>query len=177
MQLKALRDWLRWALALRKFRYRGPFPAVGLLRMWRAKAGNFYRSTKCFSTVEYHLPVNTGLDAMEEVRHYIERHRRDIFFPFEARRTKADSGWLSPFQGEDRISIAVHCYHKDAYEFLFSHVEPIFRKAGKPALSKLNSLTHDQACSLYPDFENFKALRHELTASMLNPYLEAGVQP
>ena len=50
-----------------------------------------------------------------------------------------------------------------------------FRKAGgRPHWGKLNKLTHDEACALYPDFENFKALRHELDphGRMLNPYLE-----
>ena len=72
-----------------------------------------------FNEMEYHLPVNTGLDAMEEVRHYIERHRRDVFFPFEARRTKADSGWLSPFQGEDRISMPCIAITKTHMSFYF----------------------------------------------------------
>ena len=176
MQLKALRDWLGWVPALRKFLLSRAISGSRIVEDVVGESWQLLSSQRnvLFNEMEYHLPVNTGLDAMEEVRHYIERHRRDIFFPFEARRTKADTGWLSPFQGEDRISIAVHCYHKDAYEFLFSHVEPIFRKAGgRPHWGKLNSLTHDEACALYPDFENFKALRHELDphGRMLNPYL------
>ena len=56
---------------------------------------------------------------------------------------------------------------------LFSHVEPIFRKAGgRPHWGKLNSLTHDEACALYPDFENFKALAMSLTPrAHAEPYL------
>ena len=41
-----------------------------------------------FNEMEYHLPVERGLEALEEVRHYIETKRPDVFFPFEARQTK-----------------------------------------------------------------------------------------
>ena len=97
-----------------------------------------------------------------------------MFFPFEARRTKADSGWLSPFQNADRISIAVHCYHKDAYEFLFTHVEPIFKKhGGRPHWGKMNRMDFATAQKLYPDFDKFNALRRTLDPKgrMLNKYL------
>ena len=175
-QLKALRDWLRWLPGLRRFLLARAIAGSEVTEDVVGESWQLLSSQRnvLFNEMEYHLPVATALDAMEEVRHYIERHRPDTFFPFEARRTKADTGWLSPFQGEDRISIAVHCYHKDAYEFLFTHVEPIFRKSGgRPHWGKLNSLTHNAACALYPDFEDFKALRRELDPGgrMLNPYL------
>ena len=51
MQLKALRDWLGWVRLCGNFCYRAPFPAVELLRMWWAKAGNFYpANAMCCST-------------------------------------------------------------------------------------------------------------------------------
>ena len=176
MQLKALRDWLRWLPSLRKFLLARAIAGSQIAEDVVGESWQLLSSQRnvLFNEMEYHLPIATALDAMEEVRRYIERHRRDIFFPLEMRRTKADTGWLSPFEGEDRISIAVHCYHKDAYEFLFTHVEPIFRKnGGRPHWGKLNSLTHDAACALYPNFENFKALRRELDprGRMLNTYL------
>ena len=178
MQLKSLRDWLSWLPAARKYllaRAIGNSPTAEdvIGESWQLLSS---QRNVLFNEMEYHLPVETGLDAMEEIRHYIERHRRDIFFPFEARRTKGDNGWLSPFQGGERISIAVHCYHKDAYDFLFTHIEPIFQKhGGRPHWGKLNSLTHDKAQALYPDFDKFKALRHTLDPQgrLLNPYLAA----
>jgi FAD/FMN-containing dehydrogenase len=127
-----------------------------------------------FNEMEYHLPVEDGLKALEEVRHYIETQRPDVFFPFEARMTQADTNWLSPFQDGPRLSVAVHCYHEDDYQFLFSDIEPIFRKyAGRPHWGKLNSLQAEDFAALYPQWENFKQMRQRLDPKecMLNPYL------
>ena len=176
MQLKALRDWLGWWPAARKFLLSRAIAGSQMAEDVIGESWQLLSSQRnvLFNEMEYHLPVERGLQALEEIRFYIERDRRDVFFPFEARCTKGDTGWLSPFQGGDRISIAVHCYYKDAYEFLFSHVEPIFRKhGGRPHWGKMNSLSHAEAQELYPDFDKFNVLRRQLDphGRMLNPHL------
>jgi FAD/FMN-containing dehydrogenase len=108
------------------------------------------------------------------VRHWIERERADVFFPFECRMTAGDSAWLSPFNAGPRISVAVHTHAPDAYDFLFSKIEPIFQRAGgRPHWGKLNSLTGAQARALYPKFDDFARLRQQLDPEhrFLNPYL------
>lgn len=176
MQLKALRDWLGWWPSARRYLLSKAIAGSSVSEDVVGESWQLLASQRnvLFNEMEYHLPVESGLEALEEVRHYVERHRRDVFFPFEARRTKADSGWLSPFQNADRISIAVHCYHKDDYEFLFTHVEPIFRKhGGRPHWGKMNRMDFATAQKLYPDFDKFNALRRTLDPKgrMLNDYL------
>jgi len=175
MQLKSLRDSLKWFTPLRRWLLKRAIanePTENVIgESWDLLASE--RNVR-FNEMEYHLPVERGLEALEEVRHYIETKRPDVFFPFEARQTKSDSAWLSPFNGGNRISVAVHCYHKDAYDFLFTDVEPIFQKyGGRPHWGKLNSMTAAQARVWYPDFENFAALRRELDPDgrLLNGYL------
>ena len=175
MQLKSLRDSLKWFTPLRRWLLKRAIanePTENVIgESWDLLASE--RNVR-FNEMEYHLPVERGLEALEEVRHYIETKRPDVFFPFEARQTKSDSAWLSPFNGGNRISVAVHCYHKDAYDFLFTDVEPIFQKyGGRPHWGKLNSMTSAQARAWYPDFENFAALRRELDPDgrLLNGYL------
>jgi FAD-linked oxidoreductase len=175
MQLKSLRDSLKWFTPLRRWLLKRAIanePTENIIgESWDLLASE--RNVR-FNEMEYHLPVERGLEALEEVRHYIETKRPDVFFPFEARQTKRDSAWLSPFNGGNRISVAVHCYHKDAYDFLFTDVEPIFQKyGGRPHWGKLNSMTAAQARAWYPDFENFAALRRELDPDgrLLNGYL------
>ena len=175
MQLKSVRDYFSWFPALRKH--------LLARALSRAREENVIGESwqllstdrnVLFNEMEYHLPVNEGLEALEEVRRFIEKKRPDIFFPFEARRTSGDTGWLSPFQGEERISVAVHCYAEDAYEFLFTDIEPIFlRRGGRPHWGKLNRLDFATAQSLYPDFDRFRDLRQRLDPNgvMLNPYL------
>ncbi len=175
MQLKALRDYVSWFPALRKrllaWAISGAPEENVVGESWRLLASA--RDT-LFNEMEYHLPVADGLTALEEVRHYIETQRPDVFFPFEARMTQADPNWLSPFQGGARLSVAVHCYHEDDYQFLFSDIEPIFRKyGGRPHWGKLNHLQADDFAALYPQWEDFKQMRQRLDPKerMLNPYL------
>ncbi len=70
--------------------------------------------------------------------------------------------------------MAVHCYYKDDYRFLFDLIQPIFlAHGGRPHWGKLHSLTAPQLSKLYPDWEAFQAVRRRLDPEgrMLNPYL------
>ncbi|WP_310541544.1 D-arabinono-1,4-lactone oxidase [Phenylobacterium sp.] len=127
-----------------------------------------------FNEMEFHLPPETQLAALKAVMAAIETHRKDVFFPIEARRIAADDAWLSPFNGGPRGSVAVHCYYKDDYRFLFDLIQPIFLKhGGRPHWGKLHSLKAPQLARLYPDWEAFQSVRRRLDPQgrMLNPYL------
>lgn len=127
-----------------------------------------------FNEMEYHLPVKKGLSALSDVIHLIEKKHPDVFFPIEVRRTGGDDIWLSPFNDGGRISVAVHAYHEDSYEFFFSEVEPIFRKAGgRPHWGKLHSLEHKALSDLYPEFVTFSKVRNRLDPKgrFMTPYL------
>lgn len=128
-----------------------------------------------FNEMEYHLPVASGLDALAEVIAAVEQNP-NVYFPVECRRTAGDTAWLSPFQGEDRISIAVHIGDGDDYGWLFDTIEPIFRRqGGRPHWGKLHSLKADELRSLYPDFDRFLEVRRELDPGgrFLNPHTAA----
>jgi FAD/FMN-containing dehydrogenase len=180
-QLKALRDYLSWFPALRKrllaLAISGAPEENVVGESWNLLSSE---RNVLFNEMEYHLPSAVGLEALEEVRAYIEKNRADVFFPFEARMTQGDENWLSPFHDGRKISIAVHCYHQDDYAFLFSDIEPIFRKyGGRPHWGKLNSLTAADFDALYPQWQAFAALRQRLDPQgrFLNPYLRALFAP
>ena len=127
-----------------------------------------------FNEMEFHLPVENQLKALEEVVRTLEKERPDVFFPIEARRIAADDAWLSPFQGGPRGSVAVHAYYRDDFSFLYGLVEPIFRRhEGRPHWGKLHTLRGQQLAALYPRWNDFLAVRQELDPEgrMLNPYL------
>jgi FAD-linked oxidoreductase len=128
-----------------------------------------------FNEMEFHVPAEEQLGALREVVAAIEANRPDVFFPIEARRIAPDDAWLSPFQGGERGSIAVHCYYKDEYKFMFDLIQPILRRhGGRPHWGKLNSLTGADFAGLYPRWKDFLNLRRQLDpdARMLNPYLK-----
>lgn len=127
-----------------------------------------------FNEMEFHLPVENQLKALAEVVRTIEKERPDVFFPIEARRIAADDAWLSPFQGGPRGSVAVHAYYRDDFSFLYSLVEPIFRRYdGRPHWGKLHTLRGQQLAAIYPRWSDFLAVRQDLDPEgrMLNPYL------
>ncbi len=177
MQLKALRDWLGWFPYLRKKLLAAAIAdapeedVVGESWQLLSSARNVH-----FNEMEFHLPPENALDALEEIRAYIERHRSDVFFPFECRMTAGDTAWLSPFNQGPRVSVAVHTHAPDAYEFLFTDIEPIFRRyGGRPHWGKLNRFSGDDVRAAYPQFDDFAKLRAELDPQgrLLNPYLRA----
>lgn len=128
-----------------------------------------------FNEMEFHIPAEGQLTALREVVAAIEKNRPDVFFPIELRRIAPDDAWLSPFQGGERGSIAVHCYYKDEYKFMFSLIEPILRRhGGRPHWGKLNSLQTADFAALYPRWKDFNDLRRQMDPEgrMLNPYLK-----
>ena len=120
------------------------------------------RNTR-FHEMEYHMPVDNGLEALAEVVRLIETERPDVFFPIEVRMSAADTGWLSPFEGAPRISVAVHVHQPDDFDWFFTRLEPIFRRhLGRPHWGKLHSLKARDLAEMYPRFGDFQKLRSEL---------------
>jgi FAD-linked oxidoreductase len=174
-ELMFLRDWFRWSSALRK--------RIGASAIAKAPTENMIgesydllsspREVR-FNEMEYHLPASGGLQALDEVKHLIEKNHTDIFFPIEVRYIKGDDAWLSPFQQGDRISIAVHAHYQDSYKEAFGAIEKIFRKyKGRPHWGKINGLRKTDFQALYPDWQKFAAIRKQLDpqGKFLNTYL------
>lgn len=175
VQLRRLRDltkrlpWLRRKVM--NAVARGIKPEIRVADSWRVLSN--VRNTR-FHEMEYHLPVNHGLEALAEVIALIERERPDVFFPIECRMTAGDTAWLSPFQGGPRISVAIHAHQPDDYSWFIERAEPLFRaRGGRPHWGKLHSLTAGELTDLYPDFQRFQALRREVDPGgrFLNPHL------
>ncbi|MEO8113442.1 MAG: D-arabinono-1,4-lactone oxidase [Phenylobacterium sp.] len=174
--LKQLRNLTRWSNPVRRAAAKALLsripPEEAVDQGWKLLSTE--RPVR-FNEMEYHLPVDAQLPALKAVLAAIESSRPDVFFPIELRRIAADDAWLSPFQGAPRGSIAVHCYYKDDYAFLFSLVEPIFRAhAGRPHWGKLHSLAGPELAELYPNWHDFQAVRRRLDPDgrLLNPYLQ-----
>ena len=116
-----------------------------------------------FVEMEYHLPPDAAPDVIREVASLTERRHPEVYFPIEVRRTAGDDGWLSPFQGGGRVSVAVHVAAGEPYEAYFRDVEAIFRAVGgRPHWGKMHSLKRADLEALYPDLPAFDVLRARL---------------
>ena len=132
------------------------------------------RNTK-FNEMEYQLPVEQGLQCLEEVLHILRKHQVPMFFPIEFRYVKGDDIWLSPFYGRDSVSISIHQFYKQNYHAVFDLVEPILQKyQGRPHWGKLHSMSAASLRNLYPKWDDFMALRQQLDLNQkwLNPHLK-----
>lgn len=174
--LKGLRNLLGFSTPLRKAAARallaGAKPETAVDEGWKLLSTE--RPVR-FNEMEFHLPVEVQLKALEEVVATIEKERPDVFFPIEVRRIAGDDAWLSPFHGGPRGSVAVHAHYKDDFTFLYELVEPIFRRhGGRPHWGKLHNLRDAQLAALYPRWDDFLKVRAELDPEgrMLNPYLK-----
>ncbi len=172
--LKELRDTLGWWPWLRRKAVQSALQEGQVEDMsdaaWKLLATT--RNNK-FNEIEYHMPLDKGLETLEEIIASIES-RRDTFFPIEARVTAPDDAWLSPFNDGRRFSIAVHAPFDEDYSYFFSDFEPIFRKnGGRPHWGKMHSLEAAELRQLYPKFDAFNLLRKELDpeGKFVNPYL------
>lgn len=174
--LKGLRNLLGFSAPLRKAAARallgGTKPEKAIDEGWKLLSTE--RPVR-FNEMEFHLPAGVQLKALAEIVATIEKERPDVFFPIECRRIAPDDAWLSPFQGEPRGSIAVHAHYKDEFAFLYTLIEPIFRRyGGRPHWGKLHSVSGDQLAGLYPRWNDFLKVRATLDPEgrMLNPYLK-----
>ncbi|MEM9256409.1 MAG: D-arabinono-1,4-lactone oxidase [Pseudomonadota bacterium] len=175
--LMLARDALSWSPGLRKLvlgSYMRTLPSeTSIESSWR----NFPNERNVrFNEMEYHLPREYGLTALREIRDVLETNHDEVFFPIEFRYVQADDIWLSPFQGRDCCSIAIHRYFEEDYGPYFKAIEPIFRKYhGRPHWGKLNTLNREDFADLYPHWEDFIAVRNALDPQgrFLNPYLHS----
>ncbi|GAB5451677.1 MAG: D-arabinono-1,4-lactone oxidase [Halioglobus sp.] len=129
-----------------------------------------------FNEMEYHLPREYGLKALQEIREVLESKHQEVFFPIEFRYIASDDIWLSPFYGRETCSIAVHRYFEEDYQPFFKTIEPIFRKYhGRPHWGKLNTLTRKELSKLYPHWDDFAEVRrtYDPEGRFLNDYLRS----
>jgi FAD-linked oxidoreductase len=176
MGLKQLRDWFEFAPSLRR-----KLAAEELAKIppdevvdegWKLLSNE--RPVR-FNEIEYHVPIDAQIPALREILTAIETHRKDAFFPIEARVIAGDDAWLSPFYQRECGSIAVHAYYREDHDFFFSIIEPIFRRhGGRPHWGKLHSLKAKDFASLYPHWKDAGEVRRALDPQgrMLNDYLK-----
>ncbi len=136
--------------------------------MKRRRVGPAYRifpsdRTVKFEEMEYELPRNNGWPALREVIGWIRKKRLPVAFPFEFRLVAADDIWMSPFKGRDGASVSMHQYHRMAWRDIFAEAESIFRAHdGRPHWAKRHTLRTKDVHDLYPDAQNFCAVRDRM---------------
>ncbi len=127
-----------------------------------------------FREMEYAVPREVGLDALREVRRWIDASGINISFPIEVRTTPADDLALSTSSGRDSMYLAFHMNAQTDHTAYFKGVEDILRAFdGRPHWGKLNTRTADDLAPAYPRWAEFQAVRDRLDPDRVftNTYL------
>jgi FAD-linked oxidoreductase len=127
-----------------------------------------------FREMEYAVPREVGLEALQEARRVIDTHDWRIAFPVEIRTAPADDVALSTGHGRDSMYLAFHVHRDADHRAYFSAVEEVMRAyGGRPHWGKVHTRTADDLRPDYPLFDEFLELRERLDPARVfsNAYL------
>ena len=128
-----------------------------------------------FREMEYALPMEHVVPALEEVQALIKRRGWRIEFPLEVRFAAADDVWLSTAYQRATGYIAVHRYWRSDPTAYFADVERIMLEhGGRPHWGKMHTQDAAALRESYPRFDDFVAARARLDPEgrFRNDYLD-----
>jgi len=133
-----------------------------------------------FTEMEYAIPRDRVVEALERVLALVERRRLPIGFPIEVRVTAPDDALLSTAHGRPTGYIAVHQYRGMEFEGYFRAVEAIMDDyEGRPHWGKRHYQSAATLRPRYPGWDRFLAVRERLDPERRfeNEYLRRALGP
>jgi FAD-linked oxidoreductase len=113
-----------------------------------------------FVEMEYAIPRQAVVPALNRVRALVDDGGRYIGFPVEVRFTQGDDIALSTASGRDTCYIAVHVYKGDPFDEYFRGVERIMDDYdGRPHWGKLHFQTAETLAPRYSRWDEFQRVR------------------
>ena len=133
-----------------------------------------------FYEMEYAIPNEHLVEALNRVRELVRRQGVQILFPVEVRVVAADDIPLSTAYGRTTAYIAVHVYQGTAYDQYFQGVQGIMDDyGGRPHWGKMHFQTAATLAPRYPRWDEFQQLRARLDPDgrFTSPYLDRVLGP
>jgi len=128
-----------------------------------------------FYEMEYAIPRQHLVEALNRVRELVRRQGVQILFPVEVRVVAGDDIPLSTAHGRETAYIAVHVYRGTAYDQYFQGVQGIMDDyGGRPHWGKMHFQTAETLAPRYPRWDEFQAMRSRLDPDgrFTSPYLD-----
>ena len=129
---------------------------------------------------EYSVPARAGPDCLREVKAWIDRSDLPITFPIQYRYVAAEDDYLSPYYGRDTAMIDLQQFKGMPHAEYFQAGEAIFKRyEGRPHWGKLHTRTADELRPLYPEWDQFQAVRRRWDPAgvFMNDYLRRVLEP
>jgi L-gulonolactone oxidase len=133
-----------------------------------------------FYEMEYAIPREAAVEALNRVRTFIKDSGLKISFPVEVRFTRGDDAYLSTAHGRDTCYIAVHVYQGMSYQQYFEAVESIMDDYdGRPHWGKLHFQKAETLARRYPRWDDFRRVRARIDPEGIfaNSYLDRVLGP
>ena len=133
-----------------------------------------------FYEMEYAIPRQHLVEALNRVRELVRRQGVQILFPVEVRVVAGDDIPLSTAHGRETAYIAVHVYRGTAYDQYFQGVQGIMDDyGGRPHWGKMHFQTAETLAPRYPRWGEFQAMRARLDPDgrFTSPYLDRILGP
>ena len=112
--------------------------------------------------MEYAVPAAAGPDCLREIKAWIDSSGIPVNFPIEYRYVAAEQSHLSPYYGRDSALIDLQQFKGMPYHDYFLAGEAIFKSyEGRPHWGKLHSRSAEELRELYPEWDEFHALRRK----------------
>jgi L-gulonolactone oxidase len=116
--------------------------------------------TSRFVEMEYAVPLEATVEAVQGVRSVVEGLGWTVSFPVEVRAVRGDDIPLSTASGRDSGYVAVHMHRSMPHEEYFGQVESIMRDlGGRPHWGKLHRRTAADLAPAYPGWDRFQEVR------------------
>jgi FAD-linked oxidoreductase len=133
-----------------------------------------------FYEMEYAIPRQNLVEALNRVRELVKRQGVQILFPVEVRVVAADDIPLSTAYGSETAYIAVHVYQGTPYDQYFQGVQGIMDDyGGRPHWGKMHFQTAATLAPRYARWDEFQAMRARLDPAgrFTSPYLDRILGP
>ena len=133
-----------------------------------------------FYEMEYSIPREAAVPALNAVREFVDRSGLTISFPVEMRFTAGDDIPLSTANGRESCYIAVHVFEGMQYQQYFEGVEQIMNgHGGRPHWGKLHFQTAETLAPRYPEWNAFQKVRARMDPKGMfsNAYLDRVLGP
>ncbi len=157
------------------------FPSSGRVE-YIDRSYNVFASPRLvrFYEMEYEIPIEAAVEAVNRVRDYVKQSGLMLTFPVEVRFTAADDIPLSTASDRASCYIAIHVYQGTQYRPYFQAVEKIMDGyGGRPHWGKLHFQTAETLAPRYPQWDAFQKVRARLDPQGIftNAYLDRVLGP
>jgi FAD/FMN-containing dehydrogenase len=115
-----------------------------------------------FHELEYYVPAEKGLEAVNAVQNLLGTTHKDQRYPLEVRWVKGDEGYISPFYKRDTTVLSVSGAPGTNYWPYLRDLDALLEDFdARPHWGKIHFMTRDRMKKHFPEYDTFVQIRRE----------------